>query len=184
MQAACGRWAHPRTRAAGTVLLVSATALAGQGFGVVSDAASGVHRGGTNSFIVTGAYRGVLEMSDPTQNCMIVRLPGIVTLELILKGRLSGLDWKTWTFLAVEPKAGKSIQNNLSPISRYSVGLVPVGTVASSGTGFSARSGTITVGGKTGSATFKMVFSNGSGDPNDGTVVVSGSWSCTSVASA
>ncbi|HXZ83300.1 MAG TPA: hypothetical protein VED84_06095 [Acidimicrobiales bacterium] len=179
-----GRPTRPRTRTAGIALLVSATALATLGVNVLGDAASGARRAETNTFIVTGTYGGSLKMSDPAENCMIVRLPGTVTLELILKGKLSGLSWRTWTFLAVEPKTGTLTQNDLTPISQYSVGLVPVGNMMSSSTGFSARSGKITIGGRTGSATYKMVFNNGSGEPNDGTVIVSGRWNCTGVSSA
>jgi hypothetical protein len=104
---------------------------------------------------------------------------GGASIDATLHGKLSGLSYSTWIFLASATEGGTNmIQKGLSQTSAYGASLQPVIPGGSSNLGFFASSGKITVGNQKGAATYKMSYDNGSGKANAGNVTISGTWDC------
>ena len=137
------RWVYPRMRIAGATLLVSAFVLGAMGGGIVGAAGTSSHGGSTNIFTVTGKHSGTLKLSYTTKNCTLTNgkgMPGLggVSVEAILKGKLSGLSGTTWTFLSAAAKAGTVIEKGLTSKSTYGASL-SAGSIPGSGVGFYAN---------------------------------------------
>ena len=181
---ASGRRVHPRIRIAGAALLVSAVLLGAVGGGIASAAKSPSKGGPTTTFTVTGKYHGTLTLSDPMRNCSLTNgrhMAGLggASIDATLHGKLSGLSYSTWIFLASATEGGTNmIQKGLSQTSAYGASLQPVIPGGSTNLGFFASSGKITVGNQKGAATYKMSYDNGSGKANAGNVTISGTWDC------
>jgi len=139
----------------------------------------------TNTMVVTGKYAGTLRLEDPTKDCaeLFDDLPPKKedVVKLYYFGKLSGLSYGEWSFIAAEKGKGTFTRSNIpeseAPIlSPYSPTKVIV-----TGNFFSGTSGTITIGGKTGSFSFKMTWSDGTTSAHSSTSTMTGNWSCPTV---
>lgn len=139
----------------------------------------------SNTIIVTGKYAGTLKLEDPAKDCAEVfdDLPPkkVDVVKLYYFGKLSGLSYGEWSFIAAEKGKGtftrSSIPESEAPIlSPFSPTKVIV-----TGNFFSGISGTITIGGKTGSFSFKMTWSDGTTSAHSSASTMTGNWSCPTV---
>lgn len=133
----------------------------------------------TNTIVVTGKYSGTLKLEDPAKNCNeLIDDPNGDIVRLYFSGKLSGLNSNKWTFIAVEKHSGTFTQSHI--LANKAALLYSYTT----GFGFAATSGKITIGGKTGSFSYKVSWYTAPGSiggPNVGSGTAKGSWSCPSV---
>ncbi len=138
----------------------------------------------TNTIVVSGKYSGTLELENPAKDCkeLFDNLPNKKgdVVELYYFGKLSGLSYGEWSFIAGAKGNGTFTQSSIPEskadlLSPYSPTKVIVSNY------FSATSGTITIGGKTGSFKFKMTWSDGTTSAHSSASTMTGSWSCPAV---
>jgi hypothetical protein len=133
----------------------------------------------TNTIVVTGKYSGTLKLEDPAKNCNeLIDDPNGDIVRLYFSGKLSGLNSTKWTFIAVEKHSGTFTQSHI--LANKAALLYSYTT----GFGFAATSGKITIGGKTGSFSYKVSWYNAPGSiggPSVGSGTAKGSWSCPSI---
>jgi len=134
----------------------------------------------TNTIVVTGKYSGTLKLEDPAKNCVeLINDPKKQdVIRLNYSGKLSGLSGTKWTFIAAEKGSGTFTQSHISTTK------APLFFSSTTGIGFTAISGTITIGGKAGSFKYKVTWSNQPGSigaASMGSGTATGSWSCPAV---
>jgi len=170
---------------AAMVLVAALAAIPGGLIGEQSALASGptaLSRGAaTNTIVITGKYSGTLKLEDPAKNCSeLINDPSGDVVRLYYFGKLSGISSTKWTFVAAEKRSGKFTQSHI-PTTKAAL-LYSYTT----GFGFAATSGTITIGGKSGSFSYKVSWYNAPGSIGGaslGSGTATGSWSCPSVES-
>ena len=178
--------AGPMSLLLGVALVVAPVGLVAEHAALAARSAALAPHVATNTIVVTGKYSGTLKLEDPAKNC--VELIDISksthepnprdVVKLYYTGKLSGLSSTKWTFIATEKGGGTFTQSHIATTQGallYSY---------TTGFGFVATSGTITIGGKTGSFKYKVTWSNQPGSigaTSRGTDTAAGSWSCPSV---
>jgi hypothetical protein len=98
---------------------------------------------------------------------------------LFYSGKLSGLTANKWTFIAAEKGGGTFTQSHI-PTTTAAL-LYPSNPATPVNIGFTAISGTITIGEKAGSFSYKITWSNQPGSIGATTIgsgLATGSWSC------
>ncbi|MGD0985592.1 MAG: hypothetical protein ABSA65_17545 [Acidimicrobiales bacterium] len=134
----------------------------------------------SNTIVVTGKYSGTLKLEDPAKDCVeLINDPKKQdVVRLNYSGKLSGLSGTKWTFIAAEKGSGTFTQSHISTTK------APLFFSSTTGIGFTAVSGTITIGGKVGSFKYKVTWSNQPGSigaTSMGSGTATGSWSCPAV---
>jgi hypothetical protein len=134
----------------------------------------------SNTIVVTGKYSGTLKLEDPAKDCVeLINDPKKQdVVRLNYSGKLSGLSGTKWTFIAAEKGSGTFTQSHISTTK------APLFFSSTTGIGFTAVSGTITIGGKVGSFKYKVTWSNQPGSIGAismGSGTATGSWSCPAV---
>ncbi len=138
----------------------------------------------TNTIVVTGKYSGTLKLKDPATDCpeLFDNLPAKKgdVVKLYYFGKLSGLSWTEWSFIAGAKGNGTFTQSSI-PESKAAIlsPFSPTKVIISNF--FSATSGTITIGGKAGSLKYKMTWSDGTTSAHSSASTMTGSWSCPAV---
>ncbi len=161
-------------------------------FGLVVGHATGAtsqavlaRRVATNTIVVTGKYAGTLKLENPAKDCAEVfdNLPPkkVDVVKLYYFGKLSGISYGEWSFIAAEKGKGTFTESSI-PESKAAI-LSPFSPpkVIINSKFFSATSGTITIGGKAGSFSFKMTWSDGTTSAHSSASTMTGSWSCPTV---
>jgi hypothetical protein len=134
----------------------------------------------TNTIVVTGKYSGTLKL-DPEKGCteLLDEPKKHDIVELFYSGKLSGLTPNKWTFVAAEKGGGTFTQSHI-PTTTAAL-LYPSNPATRANIGFTATAGTITIGGKAGSFSYKITWSNQPGSigaTTMGSGTATGSWSC------
>ncbi|MFI5052463.1 MAG: hypothetical protein ACHQBP_06000 [Acidimicrobiales bacterium] len=129
--------------------------------------------------VLTGKYSGTLKLQDPAKSCvLLLDEPKHDILRLDFSGKLSGLNSTKWTFIDVEKGNGTFTKSHIATTTAALLYASP------SGFGATATSGKITIGGKTGSFSYKVAWSSAPGSDgytSVGTGTATGSWSCPAV---
>lgn len=139
----------------------------------------------TNAIVVTGKYAGTLKLENPAKDCAEVfdKVPPkkVDVVKLYYFGKLSGISYDEWSFIAAEKGNGTFTESSI-PESKAAIlsPFSPTKVIVNSNF-FSATSGTITIGGRTGSFSFKMTWSDGTTSAHSSASTMTGSWSCPTV---
>jgi len=166
----------------GAALVIAPGGLVGGHAGLATKSAAIARHVATNTIVVTGKHSGTLKLKDPAKDCaeLFDKLPPKKedVVKLYYFGKLAGISYGEWSFIAAEKGNGTFTQNNIPEskaalLSPYS----PTKVIISSNF-FSATSGTITIGGKAGSFRFKMTWSDGTTSAHSSASTMTGSWSC------
>ncbi len=137
----------------------------------------------TNTIVVTGKYAGTLKLENPAKDCheLFDGYKGEDIVNLYYFGKLAGLSYGEWSFIAGEKGSGTFSQSDI-PESKAAI-LSPFNPkkVLINANSFYATSGKISIGGKTGAFSFKMTWSDGTTVARSSASTMTGSWSCPTV---
>ena len=176
---------RPLTLLLGAALVVAPGGLVAEHAALGARSAALAPHVATNTIVVTGRYSGTLKLKDPAKDCpeLFDNLPNKKgdVVKLYYFGKLSGLSWTEWSFIAGAKANGTFTQSSI-PESKAAIlsPFSPTKVIVYSKF-FSATSGTITIGGKTGSFKYKMTWSDGTTSAHSSASTMTGSWSCPTV---